>query len=116
MCCDPGSTDEELRRFFPSEDDHDGYAGCLMVYPRQRVVTTVDVPEELLKDPYYEKHNLFVPANPKVADRVAFGDHYGTIYFRGDDPAQMEHVLRKYEEMDYYHSDAPETRQVGSRE
>lgn len=114
ICSDPGTSEEELERFFPSEDDHDGYAGCLMVYPKQRVVTTVEVPDELLKDPSYEKHNLFVPANPKVAERVAYGDHYGTIYFRSNDADEMDRILRKYEDMDYYRSDAPETRQVNA--
>ena len=86
--------------------------GSLMVYPRKRVVTRVDVPTRLLEDPYYEKHNLFVPANPKVAEREAFGDHYGTIYFRGDDCERMRGLLQDYEEVDFYDSDAPQAEQV----
>lgn len=102
MCADPSSTDEEIEAFFPDPSKTDDFAGCLMVYPRQKVVTRLDMPEELLADPYYEKHNLFVPVTPKVADRVAFGDHYGTIYFRGSDPDEMRDRLRRYEDMDYY--------------
>jgi hypothetical protein len=102
LCADPRTTEEELQAFFPDPSVHKEYAGCLMVYPRQKVVTRVEVSEEVLGDPYYEKHNLFTPVTPKVADRVAFGDHYGTIYFRGDDSEQMRDKLTRYEEMDYY--------------
>lgn len=108
LCCDPKTTEEELAAFFPSEQDNDGYAGCVMVYPRSRVVTRVEVPDRLLKEPYYEKHNLFVPANPKVAARVAYGDHYGTVFFRGDDPERMRQLLEEYDEVDFYVSDAPQ--------
>lgn len=108
LCADPTTTEEELAEFFPGEEEHDGYAGTLMVYPRQRVVTRVDMPDHVVEDPYYERHNLFVPASPKVADRVAFGDHYGTIYFHGDDPDRMRDLLRDYEEVDFYAGEAVE--------
>lgn len=107
LCSDPGTTEEELAAFFPSEQVHDGYAGCLMVYPKQPVVTAVEVPEKLLEEPAYEKHNLFVPANPKVAERVAYGDHYGTVYFRSEDPEEMRRLLHDYEKEDFYRGQAP---------
>lgn len=106
LCADPHTTEAQLQEFFPDPSNHEDYAGCLMVYPRQKVVTRVDLPDTLLADPYYEKHNLFVPVTPKVAERVAFGDHYGTIYFRGDDSEQMRDRLQRYEEMDFYTSDS----------
>ena len=110
LCCDPETTDEELAAFFPDHREHDGYAGCLMVYPKRKVVTRVEVPEKLVKEPYYEKHNLFVPITAKVAERVAFGDHYGTIYFRGNNPDEMRRLLQEYEEEEFYVNDAPHSR------
>lgn len=109
MCADPSTSEEELEAFFPDPRKHESYAGCLMVYPKRRLVTRVDVPEKLLQEPYYEKHNLFVPVNPKVAERVAYGDHYGTIYFKGDDPDEMRRLLEEYEDVDFYVADAPST-------
>lgn len=109
LCADPSTTDEELAAFFPDPTDHDGYAGCLMVYPKRKIVTRVDVPEKLLEEPYYQKHNLFQPVNVKVAERAGFGDHYGTIYFGGDDAEEMRRLLLDYEEEDFYTNDAPES-------
>lgn len=112
LCSDPKSTEEELAAFFPDPADHKGYAGCLMVYPRQRVVTRVALPDKLLREPYYEKHNLFQPVTFKVAERAGFGDHYGTIYFKGDDSTEMARLLAEYEHQDFYASDAPEVPSV----
>lgn len=110
LCADPSTTDAELEAFFPSPKDFKQYAGTVMVYPQRPVVTRVQVPDELLEDPYYEKHNLFVPVHAKVADRVAFGDHYGTIHFNGDDPARMKEILLHYEHVEFYVNDQPENR------
>lgn len=110
LCSDPETTEDELAAFFPDPAAHGQYAGCLMVYPKQRVVTRVDVPEKLLREPYYEKHNLFQPVSTKVAERAGFGDHYGTVYFRGEDAAQMQRLLREYQDDDFYTNDDPATR------
>ncbi|MEZ4272008.1 MAG: carboxylate--amine ligase [Myxococcota bacterium] len=107
LCADPGTTEQELADFFPDPADHKGYAGCLMVYPKQKIVTRVDVPEKLLKEPYYEKHNLYQPVTAKVAERAGFGDHYGTIYFLGDDAETMHRLLSEYEDEDFYTNDSP---------
>ncbi|MCA9669226.1 MAG: ATP-grasp domain-containing protein [Myxococcales bacterium] len=107
MCSDPATTDEELAAYLPDERQHKDYAGCLMVYPRQKIVTRVDVPDRLIADDYYEKHALFQPVTPKVAERAGFGDHYGTVYFRGDNSARMRDLLLEYEQVDFYTSDAP---------
>ncbi len=102
LCSDPETPESVLEEFFPATNAHEGYAGSLMVYPRQKVVTKVSVPDELVEHPFYEKHNLFVPVTPKVAERVAYGDHYGTIFFFGDDPIRMGEALQRFEDMDYY--------------
>ncbi len=102
LCCDPHTTEEELEDFFPEPQDHTGYAGCVMVYPKQRIVRKVHIPDELVEDPFYEKHTLFTPANPKVQDVEAFGSHYGTVYFRGDDPDRMRDLLNQYDAFDFY--------------
>lgn len=102
LCCDPNATEEELGAFFPKEDAAQVYSGCLMVYPRGEIASSLAIPSELEEDPYFVSHNLFVPASPKVAPRVGFGNHYGTIFFRGEDPARMEQLLRKWEEFDFY--------------
>lgn len=105
LCADPETTEEELDAFFPDPADHQGYSGCLMVYPKQKVVTRVALPEKLLAEPYYEKHNLFQPVNAKVAERAGFGDHYGTIYFHGDDAEEMRRLLMEYEDEEFYTND-----------
>jgi hypothetical protein len=112
ICSDPSTTDEELEAFFPDPSEHLCYSGCLMVYPKRRVVTRVQVPERLLEEPYYEKHHLFQPVNVKVAERAGFGDHYGTIYFQGDDAEKMRKLLLEYEQEEFYTNDAPETRKA----
>lgn len=109
LCADPNTSEEELAEFFPDPADHDGYSGCLMVYPKQSVVTRVKVPERLLAEAYYEKHNLLQPVNAKVAERVGFGDHYGTIYFRGNDAEEMTRLLLQYEDDDFYVNDQAAT-------
>lgn len=102
MCSNPDTTQQQLDAFFPNIDEHEGFAGCLMVYPKKKVVSDVSLPEGLLEDPYYEYHNLFVPANIKVAERVAYGDHYGTVFFYGENPKEMRERLVAYEKQDFY--------------
>lgn len=102
MCCDPETTDDELRELFPDEDDHKAYAGCLMVYPTKKRVEQLEVPEELSADPMFVKHDLIMPLTSKVPDREGFGNHYGTIYLQGDDCERMREVLKKYEKFDFY--------------
>ncbi len=108
LCCDPGTPDAELSAFFPDWKQHSGFAGSLMVYPRVPRVTHLAVPDKLLSEPYYEKHNLLMPLTAKVQERVAFGDHYGTIFFHGDDPDRMRQLLTEYESVDFYVDEAAE--------
>ncbi|PLR96843.1 ATP-grasp domain-containing protein [Bacillus sp. T33-2] len=103
LCSDPDTTEEELNEFFPEEVvSAKGYAGSLMVYPRVAVIEKLDMPEELKNDPYFEKHDMFIPVTSKVAERVGFGNHYGTIFFFGDDSGKMRSLLKEYEEYDFY--------------
>lgn len=103
LCMDPKVTEEEISGFFPKEvGDRDAYAGCFLVYPKVRVIHDLKIPDEVEQDPYYEHHDLFIPAEAKVADRVAFGNHYGSIYFAGDDPERLRELLLEQEEHDFY--------------
>lgn len=103
LCSDPNTTEEELRDFFPDDNElPSGHAGCLMVYPRKNYIQELEVPEELESHPYFEKHDMFEPAQGKVADRVGFGNHYGTIFLYGEDSETMEYMLRNYEKYDFY--------------
>jgi len=103
LCSDPTTTEEELAEFFPDEvEGKKGHAGNLLVYPKKAVVTELKVPEELEKEPYYLRHNLFEPVTPKVRERAGFGDHYGKVDFFGEDADRMREVLLRFEDMDFY--------------
>lgn len=100
---DPKTTNEEIEAFFPKEVvDADGYAGCFGVYPRRRVVSNLEMPEETENDPYFESHELTPPLEETVTKRTAFGTHWGLVYFRGDDPRRMHDLLKRQEELDFY--------------
>ncbi|MFP3905854.1 MAG: acetyl-CoA carboxylase biotin carboxylase subunit family protein [Acidimicrobiales bacterium] len=103
VCFDPKTTEEEIEAFFPREVvDADGYAGCFGVYPRQRVVSSLEIPEETENHPYFESHELTSPQESKVTKRTAFGTHWGLVYFRGDDANTMKELLHHQEELDFY--------------
>ncbi|MFP4137888.1 MAG: carboxylate--amine ligase [Halomonas sp.] len=100
---DPKSTPEEVAAFFPREVvDADGYAGCFGVYPRRRVVSKLEIPEEVEDDPYFESHELTAPMEETVTKRTAFGTHWGLIYFKGNEAARMKELLKHLEELDFY--------------
>ncbi|WP_409294976.1 acetyl-CoA carboxylase biotin carboxylase subunit family protein [Peribacillus sp. SCS-26] len=103
ICSDPDTTEEELEKFFPEEvTSAKGYAGSLMVYPRVKFIEKLTVPEELKSNPYFERHDMFIPVTSKVAERVGFGNHYGTIFFFGEDSAKMRSLMQQYEKYDFY--------------
>jgi hypothetical protein len=102
LCADPATTDETFEKFFPSEDAPVRYTANLMVYPRRREVHELQIPKELLEHPYFERHDMFEPVTTKVADRVGFGNHYGTIFFSGEDPQVLRELLERYEDYDFY--------------
>jgi len=100
---DPKTTEEEIEAFFPREVvDAKGHAGCFGVYPRRRVVSQLEMPEETEQDPYFEYHELSSPLEEKVTKRTAFGTHWGLVYFFGDDPYRMRDLLKHQEELDFY--------------
>ncbi|MDG5767611.1 ATP-grasp domain-containing protein [Balneolales bacterium ANBcel1] len=104
LCSDPDTTEEQVEAFFPSDEEPaQQYAGSLMVYPKPGKVSRLIIPEELKEDPYFENHTLTEPMEHKVSDqREGFGNHYGTIFFRGEDPGRMAELLRHYENVDFY--------------
>ncbi|MEA5445319.1 carboxylate--amine ligase [Gammaproteobacteria bacterium AB-CW1] len=103
LCFDPKATEEEVDAFFPREVvDAKGYAGCFGVYPRRRVVSKLEIPEETENHPYYEWHDLNEPLENTVTKRTAFGTHWGLVYFFGDDPIKMRALLKHQEELDFY--------------
>ncbi|WLR42390.1 ATP-grasp domain-containing protein [Bacillus carboniphilus] len=103
LCSDPKTTEEELNDFFPDiSTKPEGYAGCLMVHPNTEYVEELSIPEELEEHPYFEKHDMFTPPQGKVAERIGFGNHYGTIFFYGEDSEEMTRLLKLYEEYNFY--------------
>jgi len=103
LCFDPHTTEEEIEAFFPEElVDAKGYAGCFGVYPRQRVVSRLEIPAETEEHPYFESHELTSPLESKVTKRNAFGSHWGLVYFNGDDPDTMRDLLKHQEDLDFY--------------
>jgi len=100
---DPKSTDEEVKAYFPKAVvDAKSHAGCFGVYPRRRVVSQLELPEETEDHPYFESHELTAPMEEVVTKRTAFGTHWGLIYFVGDDPKEMHRLLKRQEELDFY--------------
>ncbi len=100
---DPKTTEEEIEAFFPREVvDAKGHAGCFGVYPRRRVISHLEIPEETENDPYFEFHELMSPVESKVPKRTAFGTHWGLVYFFGDDPHRLRELLKHQEDLDFY--------------
>lgn len=102
LCSDPETSEEELDAFFPAWNEQTRYAGVLMVYPKPGHIKELDVPDEVLDDPYFDRHTLVDPIPGKVGDREGYGNHFGTLFFQGDDPERMRAILTKYEDMDFY--------------
>ncbi|WP_342046063.1 ATP-grasp domain-containing protein [Bacillus sp. OTU530] len=103
LCCDPDTTEEEIEAFFPEEVvSAKGHSGNLMVYPNVKIVEKLNIPNKLKSHPYFVKHNMFIPVTSKVAERVGFGNHYGTIFFFGNDADEMRSLLIDYEKYNFY--------------
>jgi hypothetical protein len=103
LVSDPKATEEEIEAFFPREVvDANGHAGTYLVYPKRRIISSLQVPEEVDNDPYFEYHDLKPPMESKVAKRVAFGNHYGSMYFHGKDPERMRELLLQMEQYDFF--------------
>lgn len=103
LAFDPKTTEEEITAFFPREVvDAKCHAGCFGVYPRRRVVSRLEIPEETEDHPYFESHELTQPLEEMVTKRTAFGTHWGLLYFTGPDAREMDKVLKRQEELDFY--------------
>lgn len=103
LCCDPETPVEVLDAFFPEEVvSAKGYSGNLMVYPKVNRITRLNTPSELKEHPYFLKHNMFIPATSKVAERVGFGNHYGSIFFFGEDSEVLKKLLVDFEKHNFY--------------
>ena len=103
LAFDPKSTQDELDAFFPEPvTGAQGHAGCFGVYPRRRVVSELQIPDETENHSYFEFHELAPPMEQKVTKRTAFGTHWGLVYFFGSDAHQMRDLLKRQEELDFY--------------
>ncbi|MBA3612962.1 MAG: ATP-grasp domain-containing protein [Nitrospirales bacterium] len=102
LCSDPNTSKTVLDRFFPKEKDHKVFAANLMVYPRKASVHQLQFPKELEAHPYMDRHTMFEPVTAKVAERVGFGNHYGTVFLAGEDPETLRELVQRYEEYDFY--------------
>lgn len=104
LCHDPDVSNEELREIFPEKEmKPDKYSGCLMIYPEEGTISKLEIPDELINDPYFERHTLTeLIWQQKVKEREGFGNHYGTVFFRGEDPDKMREILSSYEAVHYY--------------
>lgn len=105
LCHDPNITEEELDEIFPSKDYFpENYNGNVMIYPQKRTFSKLEIPEELNNEPYFVDHTLVPPlSTQKISDnREGFGNHFGTINFKGEDPDRMTELLLHYEEVDFY--------------
>ncbi|HET8905176.1 MAG TPA: carboxylate--amine ligase [Saccharospirillum sp.] len=100
---DPKATEEEVEAYFPEAvKDAKAHAGCFGVYPRRRVVSRLEIPEETEDHPYFESHELTTPQEEIVTKRTAFGTHWGLLYFVGEDPKEMHRLLERQQELDFY--------------
>lgn len=103
LAFDPKTTEQEIADFFPTEVvDAKGHAGCFGVYPRRRVVSKLEIPEETEDHPYFDFHELTTPLEETVTKRTAFGTHWGLVYFFGDNPETLRDLLKHQESLDFY--------------
>lgn len=105
MCHDPNLSEEELKEILPPLDARPKeFYGNVMIYPQKEVINTLELPEELREEPYFLDHNLIPPlTNQKIDSREGFGNHFGTVNFKGEDPDRMTELLLHYESVDFYH-------------
>ncbi|MCB0804254.1 MAG: hypothetical protein KDC05_00560 [Bacteroidales bacterium] len=105
QCHDPNLSEEELNEILPPLNARpEQFYGNVMIYPRKHEISKLEIPEELKEEPYFLDHNLVPPlSTQKISDRSGFGNHFGTINFKGPDPDRMTELLIHYENVDFYH-------------
>jgi len=101
---DPSLSEEEFDAIFPPRDMRPKhFFGNVMIYPRKETIEKLEIPEELQEEPYFIDHNLIPPlTTQKINSRDGFGNHFGTINFKGENPDRMRELLLHYEEVDFY--------------
>ncbi|WP_085993330.1 ATP-grasp domain-containing protein [Oceanobacillus senegalensis] len=103
LCCDPNTTEEELKDIFPDETKNNGHAGSFLVYPKTNYISKVNIPGELEDHEYFDKHTLYKPAVPKIqSNQEGYGNHLGTIFFYGNDGEQVKQLLTDYVDHNFY--------------
>jgi hypothetical protein len=104
QCHDPSLTEEDLNEILPPFNDRpDQFYGNVMIYPRKNEISKLEIPDELKEEPYFLDHNLVPPlSTQKISGRSGFGNHFGTINFKGPDPDHMTDLLKHYESVDFY--------------
>ncbi|MEP2773002.1 MAG: carboxylate--amine ligase [Fulvivirga sp.] len=105
LCHDPSLTEEELKEILPDDSQlPENYYGNVMIYPNKRQFSKLEIPEELTEEPYFVDHTLVPPmTTQKLSDtREGFGNHFGTINFKGEDPDRITELLKHYENVDFY--------------
>jgi hypothetical protein len=105
LCHDPNLSEEELKEILPPLDARPKqFYGNVMIYPHKDVINKLEIPEELKEESYFLDHNLIPPyTNQKINSREGFGNHFGTVNFKGEDPDRMTELLLHYENVDFYH-------------
>ena len=105
LCHDPSLSEEELKEILPPLDARPSqFYGNVMIYPHKNVINKLEIPEELKEESYFLDHNLIPPyTNQKINSREGFGNHFGTVNFKGEDPDRMTELLLHYENVDFYH-------------
>lgn len=105
LCHDPNLSEEELKEILPDDSQlPENYYGNVMIYPHKQQFSKLEIPEELTEEPYFVDHTLVPPmTTQKISDtREGFGNHFGTINFKGEDPDRMTELLKHYENVDFY--------------
>lgn len=104
LCHNPNLTEEELDKVFPPKDfEAKTHYGNVMIFPQKGQITRLEIPEELMEEPYYLSNNLSEPLGPqKIGDREGFGNHFGTVNFAGENAKRMRELLKHYEDVPFY--------------
>jgi len=105
LCHDPSLTEDELKEILPDDSQRpENHYGNVMIYPHKNEFSKLEIPEELTEEPYFIDHTLVPPLTTQKlsGDRGGFGNHFGTINFKGEDPDRMTELLKHYENVDFY--------------
>jgi hypothetical protein len=104
MSHDPNMSEEEFDAMFPDKDYRpEEFYGNVMIYPQKSRIEKLEMPEMLENEPYFLDHSLIPPlTSQKIDSREGYGNHFGTVNFKGEDPERMKELLLEYEKVDFY--------------